>query len=97
LCTKQVVSARACAYQFLPYNSSRNCYPEMISRQTNARLISAQNDTLFYLCRGSGRGVGGHFGPEAQNLDMPVYVFFSSLLAQRTLNCEKVRKPKLLT
>jgi len=61
-----VVSARACAYQFLPYNSSRNCYPEMISRQINARFNSVQNDTLFINVGGQEGGFGGgggHFGP----------------------------------
>jgi hypothetical protein len=72
-----VVSARACAYQFLPYNSSRNCYPEMISRQINARLKSVQNETLLVYVGGQeGWGVGGRFGPEAQNLDVPIYDFF---------------------
>jgi len=77
LYTKQVVSARAYAYQFLSYNSSRNCYPEMISRQINTRLDSVQNDTLFIYVGGQEGGFGGWVvilgqRPEI-NLDVPVY------------------------
>ena len=49
----------------------------MISRQINARLKSVQNETLLVYVGGQeGWGVGGHFGPEAQNLDVPIYDFF---------------------
>ena len=49
----------------------------MISRQINARLKSVQNETLLVYVGGQeGWGVGGRFGPEAQNLDVPIYDFF---------------------
>jgi len=60
-CTKQVVSAKACACQFLPYNSSgirlsgKNC--------ADRQLLEFWADWhSFYECGGSGRGVWG--GPK---------------------------------
>ena len=61
--------ARACANQFLPYSSSGIALLGMRTVQADSCLDSEQNNTLFI-------SVGGHFGPEAQNLDMPVYDFF---------------------
>ena len=69
LCTKQEVSARACAHHFLPYNSPGINLVDVRTVQADSCLDSEQNNTLFI-------SVGGHFGPEAQNLDMPVYDFF---------------------
>jgi hypothetical protein len=50
LCTKQVVSARACANQFLPYigySSSGIALFGMRNVQADSCLNSEQNGTLF--------------------------------------------------
>jgi hypothetical protein len=66
LCTKQVVSARVCAYQFLPYNSSRIRIFDIKTVQADSILKSKQIDTLF-INVGVRKGVlgGDHFGLEA--------------------------------
>jgi len=46
-CTKQVVSARACAYQFLPYNSSGINLFGKRTVQADSCLHSEQIDTLI--------------------------------------------------
>ena len=80
LCTKQVVSARACANQFLPCSSSGIALIGMIIVQADSCLNSEQIDTLFISVGGQegglGRG-GGYFGPEAQNLHVTVMDFFT--------------------
>ena len=52
LCTKQVVSARACANQFLPCSSSGIAFFGMRTVQADSCLNSEQIGTLF-------NGVGG--------------------------------------
>ena len=47
LCTKQVVSARACAYLLLPYSSSGNTLFGKTTMQADSCLNSEQIDTLF--------------------------------------------------
>jgi len=47
LCTKQVVSARACANQFLPYSSSGIALCGMTTVQADSCLNSEQIDTIF--------------------------------------------------
>jgi hypothetical protein len=47
LCTKQVVSARTCANQFLPYSSSGIALFDMRTVQADSCLNSEQIDTLF--------------------------------------------------
>jgi hypothetical protein len=63
LCTKQVVSARACANQFLPYSSSGIALFGMRTVQADSCLNPEQIDTLFI-------SVG-----EAQNLHVTVMIF----------------------
>ena len=58
LCTKQVVSARACAYQFLPYNSSGNNLFGEKTVQADGCLHSEQIDTLFISVGGQEGGFG---------------------------------------
>ena len=55
LCTKQVVGARACANQFLPYSSSGITLFGVRTVQTGTCLNSEQIDTLF-------NSVGGQVG-----------------------------------
>jgi hypothetical protein len=78
LCTKQVVSARACANQFLPYSSSGIAIFGMRTVQADSCLNSEQIDTLFISVGGrkGGWGGGGFFGPEAQNLHVTVMIYF---------------------
>jgi hypothetical protein len=74
-CTKQVVSARAYANQFLSYNSLRIKIIDMRTLQAYSCLNSEQIDTHFNSVGGQERGVwgvGGHFGPEAKNLHVTV-------------------------
>jgi hypothetical protein len=59
LCTKQVVSARACAYQFFPYNSSGIALFGKRTVQADGCLHSEQIDTLFVSVGGQEGGVGG--------------------------------------
>ena len=61
LCTKQVVDARACAYQLLPCNSSGFKVFVKITVHADSCLDYEQIDTLFKLW-GSGRGVGNQEG-----------------------------------
>jgi hypothetical protein len=63
LCTKQVVSARACVNQFLPYSSSCIALFGMRTVQADSCLNSEQIDTLFISV--VGLGGWGHFEPEA--------------------------------
>ena len=77
LCTKQVVSARACTYHFLPYNSSGIKLSGKRTVQTGSCLNPEHIDTLF-ISVGGQEGVlvgGGHFGPEAQTLHLTVRNF----------------------
>jgi hypothetical protein len=77
LCTKQVVSGRACANQFLPYSSSGIALFGMRTVQADSCLNSEQIDTLFISVGGQkGWEGGGYFGPEAQNLHMAVMILF---------------------
>jgi len=77
LCTKQVVSARACANQVLPCSSSGIALFGMRAVQADSCLSFEQIDTLFISVGGQkgGFGGGGYSGPEAQYLDVPVYDF----------------------
>ena len=78
LCTKQVVSARACANQFLPYSSSGIALFGMRTVQADSFLNSEQINTLFICVGGQegGLGGGGHFGPEARNLHVTVMILY---------------------
>jgi hypothetical protein len=58
LCTKQVVSARACANQFLPNSSSGIALFGMRTVQADSCLNSEQNDTLFISVGGQEGGLG---------------------------------------
>ena len=53
LCTKQVASARACTYQFLPYYSSGIKLFGKGTVQADSCLHSEQIDTLFISVGGS--------------------------------------------
>jgi hypothetical protein len=70
LCTEQVISARACANQFLPYNSLGVKLIGMRSVQEDSCYKFEPTDTLFISVGGQeGRGVwgvDGHIGPEAK-------------------------------
>jgi len=81
LCTKQVVSARACANQFLPYSSSGIALFGVRTVQADSCLNSEQIDTLFISVGGQGGGLGGggYFGLEAQNLHVTAMIFFLAL------------------
>ena len=59
LCTKQVVSARACANQFLPYSSSGIALFGIRTVQADSCLNSEQIDTLFISLGGQEGGFGG--------------------------------------
>ena len=61
LCTKQVVSARACANQCLPNSSSGIALFGMRTVQADSCLNSEQIDTLF-ISVGGQEGVGGGGG-----------------------------------
>ena len=56
---KQVVSARACANQFLPYSSSGIALFGMITVQANSCLNSEQTYTLCTSAGGQEGGLGG--------------------------------------
>ena len=75
LCTKEVVSARACANQFLPNSSSGIALFGMKTVQADSCLNFEQIDTLFINVGGQ-EGGGGHFGPETQNLHVTVMKLF---------------------
>ena len=64
LCTKQVVSARACTYHFLPYNSSGINLFGKRTVQTDSCKFSEQIDTLFISvgCQEWRFGGGGTLG-----------------------------------
>ena len=62
LCTKQVVSARACANQFLPYSSSGTALYGMRTVQADSCMNSEQIDTLFASVGGQEGGFGGGGG-----------------------------------
>ena len=62
LCTKQLVSARACAYQFLPYSSSGIALFGIRTVQADSCLKSEQIDTLFISAGGREGGLGGGGG-----------------------------------
>jgi len=59
LCTKQGVSARACANQYLTYSSSGVAIFGMRTVQADSCLISEQIDTLFISVGGQEGGLGG--------------------------------------
>ena len=59
LCTKQVVSARACANQFLPCSSSGIALFGTRTVQADSCLNSEQIDTLFISVGGQEGGFGG--------------------------------------
>jgi len=59
LCTEQVVSARACANQFLPCSSSGIALLGMRSVQADSCLNSEQIDTLFISVGGQEGGLRG--------------------------------------
>ena len=67
LCTEQVISARACANQFLPYSSSGIALFGTRTLQADSCLNSEQIGTLFISVGGQEGvlGEGGHFGPES--------------------------------
>jgi len=85
LCTKQVVSARACACQFLPYSSSGVKSSGKISVQTDSCLNSDQFYTLFISVVVSKGGlVGGAFltgGPKYTN-DCQEFYFLTPPLGE---------------
>jgi len=56
---KQVVSARACANQFLPYSSSGIAIFGMRTVRADSCLNSEQNDTLLISVGGQEEGFGG--------------------------------------
>jgi hypothetical protein len=62
LCTKQVVSARACANQFMPCSSSGIALFGMRAVQADSCLNSEQIDTLFISAGGQEGGLGGEGG-----------------------------------
>ena len=69
LCTKQVVSARACANHFLPCSSSGIALFGMRTVQADSCLNSEQIDAIFISVGGQEGGLGGgggHFGPEVR-------------------------------
>jgi hypothetical protein len=90
MCTKQVVSARACANQFLPYSSSGIALFGMRTVQADSCLNSEQIETLFISVGGQEEVLEGgvilgrspktlgrsHFGPESQNLHVTVMIFY---------------------
>jgi len=59
LCTKQVVSVRACANQFLPCSSSGIALFGMRTVHADSCLNSEQIDTLFINVWGQEGGLGG--------------------------------------
>jgi hypothetical protein len=59
LCTKQVVSARAYAYQVLPYSSSRIRLIDMRTLQADSCLNFEQIDPLYISVGGQEGGFGG--------------------------------------
>ena len=75
LCTKAVVSARACANQFLPCSSSGIALFGMRTVQTDSCLHSEQTETLFISVGRKGVGGGGHFRLEAQQMHVGVRNF----------------------
>jgi len=80
LCTKQGVSARACANQFLPYSSSGIALIGMRTVQAYSCLNSEQIDTLFFSVGGQEGGLGGGgVGPEAK-FTRDCHVIFCTLL-----------------
>ena len=77
-----MVSARACANQFLPYSSSGIAEFGMRTVQADSCLKSEQIDTLLSVrgVRKGGLGGGGYSGPKAQNLrDCHEFIFCSCL------------------
>ena len=62
LCTKQVVSARVCANQFLPYSSSGIALFGMKTVQADSCLNSEQNGTVFIYRQANNIASGGPFG-----------------------------------
>jgi hypothetical protein len=74
LCTKQVVSARACVNQFLPYSLSGIALFGMRTVQADSCLNSDRIDTLFISVRGQEGALGGgcHFRSDVQNLHVTV-------------------------
>jgi hypothetical protein len=62
LCTKQVVSTRACANQFLPYSSSGIVLFGMKTVQADSCLNSEQIYTTFISVRRQEGGFGGGGG-----------------------------------
>jgi len=82
-----MVSARAFANQFLPYNSLRIKFIDKKAVQVGiaAYILSRMTPFLLvWLVWGSGRGIGGggHFGLKAQNLHVTVRDLFLRLLVQ---------------
>ena len=73
-----MVSARACANQFLPCSSSGIALFGMRTVQADSCLSSEQIDTLFISVGGQEGVLGGgwDFGLEAQNLHVYVRTFF---------------------
>jgi hypothetical protein len=59
LCTKQVVSARACANQFPPYNSSSIGLIDMRTVQADSCFNSEQTGTFFVSVGGREEGWWG--------------------------------------
>ena len=72
-----MVSARACANQFLPCSSSGIALFGMRTVQAGRCLNSEQIDTLLMSVGGQKGGLGGgQFGPEAQKMHVGVREFF---------------------
>ena len=78
-----MVSARACANQFLPYSSSGIALFGIRTVQADRCLNSEQIDTLFTSVGGPEGGLGGgSFWSEAQNLHVTVSILFFTPLAK---------------
>ena len=74
-----MVSARACAYQFMFYSSSGITLFNMRTVQADSCRNSEQIDTLFISVGGQGSGsgwVGGHLELKAKNLHVTVMEYF---------------------
>ena len=92
-----MVSARACANQFLPYSPIARQVLHYLACmgtvQADSRLNSEQIDTLFISVEGQEGGLGGgrYIG---ENLHVTVMIFFCTLLK---LIAFELITPKLFT
>ena len=89
LCSEQVVSARACANQFLPCSSSGIAIFGMRTVQADSCLNYEQIDILFISVGGQGGGLGGGGafwagGPEFTRV---CHVFFGGYYMNASAKC----------